>query len=178
MKTLLGTAGLIGSGKSTIASALAERLRAPMVHIDDFKRGVVDPTALTESIDPPRLRWKYYRLALNQVDYLFAQGARCVVMDEMFHVRHLRDRITAGCKHYGISVRWIEVRCPDDVVERRLAGRPRNGHILSTEQMMLLREKVASEFDPFREGDDCLVVENSGLPDDAVDTALAWVRTR
>src|SRR4051812_29121083 len=120
METLLLIAGLTGNGKSTIAAALSELLLAPMVDIDLFKRDLVDPTALTESIDPPELRWKYYELALEEVFRLFEEGTQTVILDEMFHVGILRKRIETLCAGRGIRVCWIEVRCPDDLVKERL----------------------------------------------------------
>ncbi|MEK7601846.1 MAG: AAA family ATPase [Patescibacteria group bacterium] len=178
MKRLSLFVGLPGSGKSTLAHALAGRLGAEIVDIDDFKRDVVDPTALSEGIDPPDVRWQYYRRALDHILGLFENGAEHVVTDEMFHVRELRERIEAVCVQCGISVLWIEVRCTDAEVVSHLAVHPRKGHILSTEQTLRMRQEVARVFDDFPCNANRLVVSNAGSVDDAVNMAHEWVCTR
>ncbi len=175
MKRLSLLGGLPGSGKSTLARALAKRLGAAIVDIDDFKRGVVDPTALAEGIDPPEVRWQYYQRALSHILDLFEQGVEHVVTDEMFHVGQLRKRIESICVQSGISVLWIEVRCTDEEVVNHLAAHPREGHILNTEQTLRMRREVAQVFDDFHCGANRLIVSNTGLVDDAVDKAHAWV---
>jgi predicted kinase len=176
MRTLIPLAGLPGSGKSTIARALAERLGVEMVGVDRFKREVVDPVTLSEGLDPPHVRWMYYQLALDYIFSLFENGAETVVMDEMFHVGCLRERIEEACRERGIPVRWIEVRCSDAEVERRFAEHPREGHILTTEQLCRIRAEVARVFDEFPCGTDRLVVTNAGSVSEAVHAAFNWVR--
>ncbi len=176
MTTLVLVAGVAGSGKSTIAQPLACVLKAVVVDIDPYKRQVVNPDALTQSIDPPHVRWEYYRLALKQVFQHFEQGARFVVLDEMFHVRDLRRRIAQACRDRRIQVRWIEVQCSDEEAARRIEERPRNGHILSSEELLKIRAEVARVFDPFADEGPHLMLCNVGSVETSVTQAYRWLQ--
>jgi predicted kinase len=153
-KVLILLAGCPGVGKSTIANWLMKRLATQLVDIDDFKRIDVDPSVVTHQIDPPELRWKYYSRALEHVYELFASGVSAVIMDEVFHVHELRQRLEKECKAKNIAVLWIEVTCPYEVVEARLKKQSRQGHILSTDEALQMHEEFKKLFDPFPQGKD------------------------
>lgn len=173
---LILVAGLAGSGKSAIARPLAERLDARFVDIDPYKRSIVNPTALTQSVDPPEVRWLYYSLALEHVFKLFRSGTKRIVLDEMFHVGALRRRIEAECTERGISVRWVEITCPDDQVKCRIDHKAREGHILTSAELLKIRAAVAKEFDPFEDRGKHLLVVNDGTVEAAVDQVVAWLQ--
>lgn len=154
MKKLLLFAGLPGVGKSTISRKVSKEIEAQIVDIDDFKKISVDPALVTKQIDPPELRWAYYQKALEYVFRLFDQGISCVIMDEVFHLNSLRTQLEILCTKQRVQVLWVEVRCPYDIVEKRLQSTSlrREGHILSTEEtlkMHLLFQAIFEGFSPY-----------------------------
>lgn len=149
MKRLLLFAGLPGVGKSTISKKVSKGVGAQIVDIDDFKKISVDPTLVTNQIDPPELRWAYYQKALEYVFCLFDQGISKVIMDEVFHLESLRAKLESLCAKQHIQVLWVEIRCPYKIVEKRLQSTKREGHILSTEEalkMHLLFQEIFERF--------------------------------
>jgi predicted kinase len=149
MKKLLLFAGLPGVGKSTISSKFSKKAGAKIVDIDNFKKTNVDPTLVKSQIDPPELRWSYYQKALEHVFGLFEQGILVVLMDEVFHLNSLRIQLETLCAEQCVQVLWIEVRCPYEVVAKRLQLTRREGHILSSEEaikMNLLFQEIFEKF--------------------------------
>lgn len=174
MPILVLFAGLPGSGKSTLAHILAKLLGVNVVDIDLFKKQV---GTKTDGLDPPEQRWRYYQLALDHILKLFENGEEMIFVDEMFHVACLRKRIEKILKERGISVLWIEVRCSEEDLRRRFT-RPREGHVLTTPELMQIRRMVADVFDPF---DPCdtdgqhRVVINTGPPEEVVERVRTLV---
>ena len=149
MNQLLSLAGLPGVGKSTISMAISKKLEARIVDIDDFKKSDVDPILLKGQIDPPEVRWNYYQKALGYVFGLFDEGTSTVIMDEVFHLNSLRLQVEVLCKGHNVQVLWIEVRCPYDMVEKRLKSIAREGHILSTEETLKMHLMFLEMFEKF-----------------------------
>ena len=149
MNELLLFAGLPAVGKSTISKVVSEKIGAKLVDIDDFKKIDVDPTLLKNQIDPPEQRWAYYQKALSHVFSLFDQGINSVVMDEVFHLNSLRTQLEAQCRERNVKVLWIEVRCPYDIVEKRLQSKGREGHVLSTVESLKMHDLFTELFEKF-----------------------------
>lgn len=179
MTQIIGISGLVGSGKTTVAEGLAQSLPASLIHVDDYKRQIVDPKALTAGLDPPELRWQYYELALGRAFRLLHDGLESVVVDEMFHVGFLRDRIERVCEERGIGVLWVEVRCGDDTARRRVELKPRTDHILNLEQMFKIRAEVAAAFDPFPRyaANHYLAHNDLVAPNDLVRYVTDWIKS-
>lgn len=149
MKKLLLFAGLPGVGKSTISKEVKRKIGAEIVDLDDFKKTDVDPTLVKSEIDPPELRWNYYQKALKYVFDIFDKGVSVAIMDEVFHLSSLRAKLEILCVEKQTQVLWVEVRCPYEMVEKRLRSTNRDGHILSTDEalaMNLLFEKIFEKF--------------------------------
>jgi predicted kinase len=142
-------AGLPGVGKSTISRKISQNIGARVVDIDDFKKESVDPTIVTSQIDPPEVRWAYYQKAFQHVCSLFAQGVSIVIMDEVFHLGSLRTRLETLCQEQGIETMWVEVKCPYEIVKRRLQATKREGHILSAEEALKMYLMFRESFEKF-----------------------------
>ena len=162
MKKLLLFAGLPGVGKSTISRGVSKKTGAKIIDLDDFKKTDIDPTLVTNQIDPPELRWAYYQKALDYVFGLFDQGISTVIMDEVFHLDSLRVQLEVLCEKRHVQVLWVEVRCPYDVVEKRLQSTSREGHILSTEQALKMHLLFEEIFEKFSANSQNHIVINNG----------------
>lgn len=166
--------GLPGSGKTTISRLLCEATEARLIDLDEFKKTEVDPTLVRSQIDPPEVRWGYYQKGLCEALRLFASGVRNVVIDEVFHLAELRQRIEDFCNEHGISLLWVEVQCPYQVVEERLSAKPRVGHILSTEEALKMYRLFEGTFEPFvPDSRKHALINNEGA--DGFDTAIAFI---
>ena len=166
MQKLICFAGLPGVGKSTLSQAIRTKTGATIINIDEFKKIHVDPHLVRSQIDPPEQRWAYYRDSVEHAFDLFDQGAVTAILDEVFHLHSLRTRMENLCKERGVRMLWIEVQCPFDLVEERLATRGREGHILSTDEalkMYLLFQEIFEAFPAHIENH--MVISNDGTND-------------
>ncbi|MCX6753590.1 MAG: AAA family ATPase [Candidatus Nomurabacteria bacterium] len=179
MNTIILLAGLPGVGKSTISKLISEKLGVKILDLDDFKRVDVDPTLVTSQIDPPTVRWAYYKKAIESAFSIFATSdTSTIIIDEVFHLRELRNNFEALCTQMQIRVFWVEVRCPYSLVEARLRAHSRIGHILSTEEalnMYLLFREIFEDFSTYSKNH--IIVDNIDGVDILVDGVLSIIRS-
>jgi predicted kinase len=144
---------LPGVGKTTLAKEFARQTKGFHFDIDDIKRVVVPKDIVTEDIDPPEYRYKYYAEAIRKLPDLFAQSpAHVVIMDETFHLQAFRQMWDESARELNIRLHWIEAACDEEIVKERLSiGKDRDKHILASDkgyQMYLLFKKA---FEPINE---------------------------
>ncbi|MBW2117408.1 MAG: ATP-binding protein [Deltaproteobacteria bacterium] len=147
-RDLILLAGLPGTGKTTVAKEFARQTQALHFDIDEVKRVVVPADEVTEDIDPPEYRFKYYAETIRRLPELFAKtSAQTVILDETFHLRNFRDFWNESARALNIRVHWIEVVCDEEIVKERLSiGKNRGNHILGNKAIpMYLLFKEAFE---------------------------------
>ena len=151
-KDLILIAALPGVGKTTLAKEMARQTKGVHFDLDDIKRVVVPEDKVTEGIDPPEYRFKYYAGAIRKLPDLFAESsALVVIMDETFHLKEFRQMWTEAARELNIRLHWVEAVCDEETVKKRLSiGKDREDHILVGKgyQMYLLFKKA---FEPLEE---------------------------
>jgi predicted kinase len=150
-KHLILITALPGVGKTTLARELARQTRGVHFEIDDVKRRVVPEDMVTEGIDPPEYRYRYYAGAIRKLPDLFAQSSvQIVIMDETFHLRDFRHMWDDAARKLNVRLHWIEAVCDENIVKQRLSiGKNRERHILAGKgyPMYLLFKKA---FEPVK----------------------------
>jgi predicted kinase len=151
-KNLILITALPGVGKTTLAREFARQTKGTHFDIDDIKRVVVPEEMVTEGIDPPEYRYKYYAGAIRKLPDLLAQSSvHIVIMDETFHLQAFRHMWDEAAKELNIRLHWVQAVCDEEIVKQRLSiGKDRGNHILvgKGQQMYLLFKK---EYEPIKE---------------------------
>jgi predicted kinase len=138
-------AGLPGTGKSTLARALAERLGAAILDKDRI-RGALFPDALTDySPDQDQLCMRAmleaaaYLTERRRVKYVFFDG-------RTFSTRGQIEEVLLAAEQAGAGWRILRVTCADAVAEERLA-RNDPGHPAKNRDPALYR-RIKQHFEP------------------------------
>ena len=145
MTTWVLFAGLPGTGKSTLARALAERLGAAILDKDRV-RSALFPGALTDySIDQDQLCMRamleaaVYLTDRRRVDYVFFDG-------RTFSTRTQIEEVLEAAGGRGARWRILHLVCADAVAEERLA-RHDPGHPAQNRDPALYRT-IKQRFEP------------------------------
>ena len=125
---LIAVAGTIGAGKSTVANAIAQNLKVPLLAVDDDKRA---EGAVTPEFDewvragapfPDWFRSKAFQRTLDRLRAVTATSHDAVV-EETFHRKSIRDPFfdQGGALMDGLTL--VEVVAAESVIVDRLANR-------------------------------------------------------
>jgi predicted kinase len=119
---LIAMAGLPGSGKSTVAEVVGNRLGYAVLSVDPIESAIL--SAGIDSDQPTGLA--AYLVAEAIADAALANG-QSIIVDAVNAVDPAREQWVALAQKHGDSLRFIEVICSDTELHReRLEGRDRN----------------------------------------------------
>ena|SRR5580698_6515426 len=149
MTTWVLFAGLPGTGKSTLARAMAERLDAAVLDKDRV-RGALFPGALTDyTAEQDQLCMRamldaaVYLTERRRDDYVFFDG-------RTFSTRAQREEVLHAAKRAGVRWRILHLTCTDAVAEARLARHdPTNP---AQNRNSSLYRMIQQHFEPILEG--------------------------
>jgi aminoglycoside phosphotransferase family enzyme/predicted kinase len=127
--TVVCVGGLIGSGKSTIADAIADELSCPVVDADRTRKHMMG-AGDTEPLTDPAWRGAYdasttrrvYEEVMRRAATVVESG-RPVVIDASFRSRAFRRQARELARSHGLRFRFVECQAPADVCKRRLEAR-------------------------------------------------------
>jgi len=115
-------AGLPGSGKSTVADAIAEQLRVPVVSVDPLESAI-----LRSGIDDDQPTGLAAYLVAETIAEAVLRSGPGVIVDAVNAVAPARDQWVLLGERLGTEVRFIETVCSDTAVHRaRLEERRRD----------------------------------------------------
>jgi predicted kinase len=126
---LVAVGGVIASGKSTVAGALAAELGAPIVDADGTRKHMLG-VAPTERLHDRSWRGAYdpaftervYAEVLRRAEVVLASG-RPVIVDASFRSARFRAAARDVALARGVPFRFFECRAPRDVALARLVTR-------------------------------------------------------
>jgi predicted kinase len=115
---LVQMAGAPGSGKSTIASAVADEIGAVILNSDTVKTAMLDADIPWSLAGPAT-----YNVLFAVADDLLARN-QSVIIDSPSHYREIPEKGLAIARDRDAIYRFVECVCDDDVMlERRLGER-------------------------------------------------------
>jgi len=139
---LVVVTGAPGSGKTTVARALAAELGRPLVAKDDIKEALFDALGTGDREWSRRLGRATYDVLFLVARRLLEAGASCVVESNFSNAEPLRALPPA---------RVVQILCvaPHDIVLERYAARMRHPGHLDAEMLEELRQRLdADEWKP------------------------------
>ena len=138
--TLLLVFGLPGTGKTTLARALAERLQWPHYNTDIIR----DQEGKRHQYDQQTKAFIYSRL-IERTREALGDG-KGVIVDGTFYREDLRVPFRELGRTLEVPVKWVEVRAGEAVVRERVS-KPRP----YSEADFDVYQKIKSEFEPLQE---------------------------
>jgi aminoglycoside phosphotransferase family enzyme/predicted kinase len=153
--TLVCVGGLIASGKSTVADAVAGELACPVIDADRTRKHLLG-VGETQPVHEPAWRGAYdpaftervYDEVLRRASVVLA-SRRPVVVDASFRSRRLREKARELARAHGVRFRFIECGAPADVCRERLARRA--GTTTPSDGRLAIFDEFAASFEPTRE---------------------------
>ncbi len=171
--------GLIGTGKTSLAKALSEKLGIYYYDVDLVKKMVypTDPNYeynLTNNIpfsDETR------RKTFNQVVSDFARLSKehnNIIVDETLHKKTLRQILFDGAEKYFGKYIIVLVKADESIVKDRLTKDQREGHLLKDSFGMYLSLK--KQFEDFENVD--IVFENNTSVTESIEKLAKLVQEK
>ncbi|MBI4307724.1 MAG: AAA family ATPase [Chloroflexi bacterium] len=173
------TTGLVGTGKTTLAHDVAERLGVRVISSDVVRKELA-------AIPPTERRFEPFdrgiyspEMTAQTYDALFAEARRSlaagqsVILDASFRLAHHRKLAAALAEGMSAEFFVLEAVCPEAVIMERLQKRVREGRSPSDGRPEIYAAQKRS-YDPVAEADSAhhLVVDTSRPRERAVDDVL------
>ena len=129
MKGIILVMGLIGTGKSTLAKALGEKLRMKVISSDPLRKELakLDPyqrqeDAFDQGLYSPDMTQKVYQTMLQMAQSILLQGEG-VILDATFSQKKWRDMAQNTARRMGVPFLMVVTTAPAPVVRERLTAR-------------------------------------------------------
>lgn len=171
---LIAVGGIVGTGKTTVAGALARRLATPVVVADATRKFLA---GLSHDARGPQ--WIYSREFTARVQEellrragLALESGRSVIVDTTFAARKLRETARRFAAERGARFFFVECRAPEAVARERL--RRRAGGVSDARED--LYPVIRDSFEPVDE-----LPEGEHLPVDTtqpLDRVVEWITER
>ena len=165
-------AGLPGTGKSTLARALAQRLRGAVLDKDAIRAALFQPSHIEYS----RAQDDFCQeIMLQTAAYLLAPDANLhVLLDgRTFSRRYQRERAIEICRQVGAAWAVLECVCAEQTDLDRLAeAMAADSHLAANRTPELYRE-IRKGWEPIDQPK--LVIDTDAALDSCVDRALHYL---
>ena len=168
-------AGLPGTGKSTLARALAQRLPGAVLDKDAIRAALFQPAHVEYSLAQDDF---CQEIMLQTAAYLLAKDAELhVLLDgRTFSRRYQRERVIEFCMQVGSTSATLECVCAEQTALRRLAEAvAQNTHPAANRTPELYRQ-IRKTWEPIDHPK--LVLDTDANLDSCVDGALRYLIDR
>ncbi|MEM3615652.1 MAG: AAA family ATPase [Candidatus Methanomethylicia archaeon] len=152
--------GLPGTGKSTIADILSEKIKASILRTDEIRKMLIEKPTYSEDE-----REMVYRVMFIIAEYLVKQGIPCI-LDATFNKEERRRKIIELAERSKVPIYFIECVCDEEVVKERLRGDKR----FSSDADWEVYLKLKSEFEPIKQ--DHIIIDTTNGSEEAANILI------
>ncbi len=145
--------GLMGTGKTTLAKALAQATGWPVVHSDAVRKRLagLEPTIpvleeFGQGIYSESFSRRTYAEMLRQARQ-HLRKAPAVILDGSYKRAAERERLRQAAREWGAKALFVYCECSREIVRERLTRRRANAAAISDGRLELL-DIQAEDFDP------------------------------
>ena len=156
--SLVLVGGVVGTGKSTVADALAAQLGGVVISSDRVRKQLagLPPSSRVRALPDegfyaPDAVERTYAALFERVRPIVDSG-RVAILDATFSRRHHRAMAADLAAELGVNQRMIEVRCAPEIARARLARREAEGASASDAGPAFYERSVA-RFEPIEESE-------------------------
>ncbi len=152
---VIAVGGVIASGKSTIASEIADETSAPVIEADRTRKAMlgveatrrVRETPWTGAYDPA-FTGEVYAEVLRRAAVVLESG-RPVILDASFRSRDMRRAARDLARAHHVPFRFVECRATPEVCRARLVRRERTGGV--SDGRLEIFDAFCKRFEPVSE---------------------------
>ena len=177
---LIVVRGLMGTGKSTLATSLAELFGAELLQTDMIRRerlGASETSAAYgEDLYTPHARQAVYDEMFTRAQRMMADGLS-VLLDGTFLRAALRTQAVELAQQYGSLPLIIECVCPTDVAKQRIGQRVAASASESEARVDLFSDQQAEQ-EPDPAGIPSVVIDTTDSIPAQVEAVLCEIRRR
>jgi predicted kinase len=165
-------AGLPGTGKSTLARALAQRLSGAVLDKDAIRAVLFQPAHVEYSLAQDDF---CQEIMLQTAAYLLAKdvGLQVLLDGRTFSRRYQRERVIEFCRQAGATWATLECVCAEQTALRRLAEAvAQNTHLAANRTPELYRQ-IRKSWEPIDYPK--LVIDTDGNLESCIDQTLGYL---
>ena len=165
-------AGLPGTGKSTLARALAQRLPGAVLDKDSIRASLFQPAYVEYSLSQDDF---CQEIMLETAEYLLSKHAELKVLldGRTFSRRYQRDRVIEFCSQVGTTWATLECVCSEAAALGRIAeALAANNHLAANRTPQLYRD-IQKAWEPIDQPK--LVIDTDENLESCVDQAVRYL---
>ena len=172
-------AGLIGTGKSALSEALAEKLGIFHYDVDEIKKLILptDPNyeynLKNNIIFSDETKSKVYRRVVEDFPRL-AKQYKTIIVEDVMNNKNVRQILFDGATTYFGGYMLVWVTCNEDILKERLEKNQRPGHMLKDPFAYYLSLK--KQFDDFENPD--IIIENNSDLNSSLETLASFITSK
>ena len=164
---ILAVTGLLGSGKTTLALALAARLGAIVIRSDAVRKHLVGAKPDTHLYAPfgkgvytKEMTERVYESLISLAEEILGYGFP-VILDASFNKEIYREKVRALSQKMGCPYLFLYCQCEEEIIKNRLQQRQKKGEDISDAYLGLF-ETFKKSFEPLR--DENKIIVDTGQP--------------
>lgn len=148
--TVLAFMGRVGTGKSTLASHLEEKLGIDRYSTDHIRKSLAGipldkrtPADKRDELYSAQMSAKTYQILFDKAEHHLKEG-KSVILDATFNSRSSRRRLREAVEKLKGRLLFVEAQAPDQVIRQRLQQREHQQDVVSDarlEDFAMLNER-------------------------------------